>query len=71
MRTVQVVPIVVGSLGSVTRNLDKWLGKLNVKISISLLQKTTLLGTARILRMVLELWIKKKTPLVMGYDPLP
>ena len=32
MRTVQVVPIVVGSLGSVTKNLDKWLGKLNVKL---------------------------------------
>ena len=31
-----MVPIVVGSLGSVIRNLDKWLGKLNVKISISL-----------------------------------
>ena len=55
MRTVQVVPIVVGSLGSVTKNLDKWLAKLNVKIGISLLQKTTLLGTARILRKVLEL----------------
>ena len=55
MRTVQVVPIVVGSLGSVTKNLDKWLAKLNVKISIPLLQKTTLLGTARILRKVLEL----------------
>ena len=53
--------IVVGSLGSVTKNLDKWLGKLNVKISISLLQKTTLLGTARILRRVLELQSKKKT----------
>ena len=55
MRTVRVVPIVVGSLGSVTKNLDKWLAELNVKISISLLQKTTLLGTARILRKVLEL----------------
>ena len=55
MRTVQVVPIVVGSLGSVTKNLDKWLAKLKVKISISLLQKTTLLGTARILRKALEL----------------
>ena len=32
MRTVQAVPIVVGSLGSVTKNLDKWLGKLNVKL---------------------------------------
>ena len=55
MRTVLVVPIVVGSLGSVTKNLDKWLEKLDVKIGISLLQKTTLLGTARILREVLEL----------------
>ena len=55
MGTVQVVPIVVGSLGSVTKNLDKWLAKLNVKISIPLLQKTTLLETARILRKVLEL----------------
>ena len=55
MRTEQVVPIVVGSLGSVTKSLDKWLGKLDVKIGISLLQKTTLLGKARILRKVLEL----------------
>ena len=55
MRTVQVVPIVVGSLGSVTETLDKWLGKLDVKIGVSLLQKTTLLGTARILRNVLDL----------------
>ena len=55
MRALQGVPIVVGSLGSVTRNLDKWLGKLNIKISISLLQTTTLLGVARILRKVLEL----------------
>ena len=55
MRTVQVVPIVVGSLGSVKKNLDKRLGKSNVKISVSLLPKTTLLGTARILRKVLEL----------------
>ena len=52
---VQVVPFVGGSLGSVTKNLDKWLGKLDVKISISVLQKTTLLGTARILGKVLEL----------------
>ena len=48
----QVVPIIVGSLGIVTRNLNKWLGKLVVNIDTSLLQKTTLLGTARILRKV-------------------
>jgi len=55
IRTVLVVPIVVRSLGRVTKNSDKWLGKLNIKISISLLQQTTLLGTARILRKVLVL----------------
>ena len=38
--TVQVIPIVVGSLGGVTKNLDKWLEKLDIRISISLLQKT-------------------------------
>ena len=54
MRAVQVIPIVVGSLGSVTKNVDKWLENLDIKISISLLQKTMLLGTARILRKVLE-----------------
>ena len=54
MRTVQVIPIVVRSLGSMTKNLDNWLEKLDIRISISLLQKTTLLGTARILRNVSE-----------------
>ena len=38
MRAVQVVPVIVGSLGRVTKNLSKWLGKLDVKIGISLLQ---------------------------------
>ena len=37
MKTVQVIviPIVVGSLESVTKNLDKWLEKLDIKISTS------------------------------------
>ena len=46
--TVQVIPIVVGSLGGVPKNLDNWLEKLDIRISISLLQKNTLLGTGRI-----------------------
>ena len=29
MRTVQVAPIIVGLVGSVTKNLNSWLGKLN------------------------------------------
>ena len=39
MRTVQVIPIVEGSLESVTKNLDKWLEKLDKRISISLFKK--------------------------------
>ena len=37
MRTVQEIQIVVWSLGSVTKNLDKWLEKLGIRISISLI----------------------------------
>ena len=49
-----VVPVVVGSLGMVTKNLAKYLGKIGIPTKIELLQKATLLGTARILRNVLE-----------------
>ena len=34
MRTVSVIPIVIGSLGKVTKNLDKWLEKLDIRIII-------------------------------------
>ena len=54
IRTVQGIPIVVGSFASVTKNLDKWLKKLDIRIIFSLLQNTTLLGTASILRNVSE-----------------
>ena len=37
MRTVQELLIVVLSLGSVTKNLDKCLEKLDIRISISLI----------------------------------
>ncbi len=49
-----MVPIVVGALGSVSRSLGKWIDKLGIKIKTEFLQKTALLGTARILRKVLE-----------------
>ena len=47
MRSVIVVPVIVVALRSITKNLHEWLEKL-------LLQKTKLLGTARILRKVLK-----------------
>ena len=47
MRSVIVVPVIVIALRRITKNLHAWLEKL-------LLQKTKLLGTARILRKVLK-----------------
>lgn len=47
-----VVSLVVGALGSVTKK--QCIEKLEIRVRIGLLQKTTLLGTGRILRMVLD-----------------
>ena len=50
----KVVPIVVGALGAVTPNLSKHLDAIGVTTRIELLQKAALLGTARLLRRILE-----------------
>ena len=46
----------IGALGAVTEKLEKWLETLHVQldVNIGVVQKNTLLGTARILRKVLE-----------------
>ena len=54
IRHLEVVPVVVGALGVVSKRLDTWLEKLGVTIRTRLLQKTALLGTARILRKLLD-----------------
>ena len=48
----EVVPVVVGALSAVNKREDTWLGKRGITINTDLLQKTALLGTARILRKV-------------------
>ena len=55
MNKVEVIPIVVGNLGVVTKKIQKWLSKIGVEIRTELLRKTALLGTARILRRVLQM----------------
>ena len=54
MDKVEIVPIIVGALGKVTKNLETYVQRLGIVVRTELLQKTTLLGTARILRKVLE-----------------
>ena len=49
---VEVIPAVIGALASVTIGFDRWIEKLG---TAGVMQKTALLGSARILRKVLEM----------------
>ena len=51
-----MVPVVIGALGSITKRLQSFLGLLGIdSLNLYILQKTALLGTATILRKVLQL----------------
>ena len=51
-----MIPIVIGALGSVIRQLKYFLELLDISsLNIYLVQKTALLGTATILQKVLQL----------------
>ena len=54
IRSIKVIPVVVGALGSTSKKLKKCIVELGVIINTALLQKAAPLGTARILRKVLE-----------------
>ena len=51
----RVIPIVVGALGTVSEELENRLKTIGMPIVISCLQKAALLGTAFILRRVLDI----------------
>ena len=55
LRKVHVLPVVVGALGSVTKEFDRWIEKLGMPVDVGAVQKTALLGASRILRIVLEM----------------
>ena len=50
----KVIPIVVGALGTIPMRLKENLRTIGVDTSIELIQRSVLLGSARILRKVLE-----------------
>ena len=54
MKKVTVIPIIVGTLRTVSKDLENHIEQLGITIRLEHLQKTALLGTARILRKVLE-----------------
>ena len=49
-----VIPVVVGALGAVSTRFDKFVKDIGITLKIEHAQKTALLGTARILRLVLS-----------------
>ena len=53
-KIVSVVPIVFGAFGAVTKNLMMWVTKIGTPGILNLLQKASLLGTAKILRRTLD-----------------
>ena len=55
MRKVEVIPVVVGALGAIPKGLNKSLQNIGIRVRPEHVQKTALLGTARILRRVLEI----------------
>ena len=55
LRYVEILPVVIGDLGSVSAEFDRWMGKLGITCNVGVMQKTALLGTARIPRKVLEM----------------
>ena len=55
MNKVTVIPVVIGALGVISDKFERYMEKLDLKIAMEIIQKTALLGTARILRKVLSL----------------
>ena len=52
MRRVTVIPIVVGALGAITTRIKKCVKEVGIEMCVEHEQKTALLGTARVLRLV-------------------
>ena len=55
MRKVIVVPVVIGASGAVSVNFKECMKRIGVNVRLEVIQKTALLGTAKILRKVLSL----------------
>ena len=54
LKKIDVITVVLWVLESVTKNFEKYVDKIGIKIDLHTVQKTTLLRTAKILRKVLK-----------------
>ena len=54
MKEVTVIPVIIGALGTINTKFETYIKKIGIECPTELLQKACLLGTARILRKVLD-----------------
>ena len=54
LKKVTTTPIVIGALGTYTYRLEKYLEDIHIGLQVHTMQKIVLLGSARILRQVLD-----------------
>ena len=59
VRKVIVVPVVIGALGAVSVNFKEYMKRIGVNVRLEVIQKTELLGTAKILASPLPRTIKQ------------
>ena len=52
---IEVIPVVIGTLQTVTKHFEKWIEKSDFDLTIEALQNPCLLGTLRIIRNVLDM----------------
>ena len=55
LKKVEVISVVVGALGCISKGFSGWMDTLGIKLNVGMVQKSVLLGTARILRKVLDM----------------
>ena len=55
MKKVTVIPVVIGALGCISYCFEEHMEKIGIDVKLQVIQKTALLGTARILRQTLSM----------------
>ena len=55
LKKVEVVPVVVGALGCISKGFSGWMDTLGIKLNVGMVQKSALFGTTTILRKVLDI----------------
>ena len=60
MRQIEVISVLIGALGTVTKHFEKLTEKLDLDLTIEVLRKSCLFGTVRIIRKGFGYEMKKK-----------